>query len=242
MIWVRAVLLFVVPYLLLASNLAWAQGTQSFYEGNFAGAYLNIPIESYRDRQFARVVRQQYDFSCGSAALATLLTYHYDIPRSESNLFVAMWEAGEQDNIRKRGFSLLDMKRLLERGGVTANGYQLPFEKLKELRIPGIALVNVNGYAHFVVVKGVRDDQVLLGDPSIGLIVRSKEEFLNNWNGTILFIQNFTAHGRASWNAEKDWSAHPDARTQDLIALPDLAVETLHATRFLNSGFSVGAR
>jgi hypothetical protein len=40
----------------------------------------NVLVKSMKERKFEQVVRQQYDFSCGSAALATLLTYHYENP------------------------------------------------------------------------------------------------------------------------------------------------------------------
>ncbi|MDF0678119.1 MAG: hypothetical protein P0107_03335 [Nitrosomonas sp.] len=37
------------------------------------GANFNI-----QGKSFSTVYRQQFDFSCGSAALASLLTFHYD--------------------------------------------------------------------------------------------------------------------------------------------------------------------
>lgn len=212
----------------------------ALFDIDYAGANIRVPIESYRDRQFARVIRQQYDFSCGSAALATLLTHHYQIEKTETDLFIAMWEAGEKELIKKRGFSLLDMKRYLERGGIAADGFKVPFDKLNELRLPGIALINVNGYRHFVVIKGVRDDRVLIGDPSLGLIVRSRKDFLASWDGTMLFLRNYVAYGRATWNDEADWQAHPAGRPDDALFARDLAAETLHYTRFPNSGFAVG--
>jgi predicted double-glycine peptidase len=213
---------------------------EALYEAIYADTFLRVPVQTYHDRQYARVIRQRYDFSCGSAALATLLTYHYDIPRTEVDVFVSMWEAGEKDLIRERGFSLLDMKRYLLEGGVQADGFNVPIDKLEELALPGIALINSNGYSHFVVVKGVRGDAVLIGDPSVGLVVRSKEEFLETWNGTMLFLRGFVPWGRASWNDTQDWSAHPTGRPFDRLPLPDLAIETLHATRAFNSGFAVG--
>src|SRR3546814_13412897 len=62
------------------------------------------------DIPFRSVIRQRYDFSCGSAALATLLTYHYGAPTSEAMPFRAMWEKGDREAIRKVGFSMLDMR------------------------------------------------------------------------------------------------------------------------------------
>ena len=36
---------------------------------------LTVPSQSFAELRFRDVVRQKYDFSCGSAAVATLLTY-----------------------------------------------------------------------------------------------------------------------------------------------------------------------
>src|SRR3982751_2740067 len=68
-----------------------------------------LPVTSMVGRRFGTVVRQQYDFSCGSAALATLLRYHYEDPQTEQSVFLDMFRDGDQDQIRRLGFSLLDM-------------------------------------------------------------------------------------------------------------------------------------
>ena len=94
-----------------------------------SGIY-NLKIESIKERRFKEVVRQQYDFSCGSAAVATLLTYHYRQPISEQAVFTAMLENGDQERIRREGFSLLDMKNFLESQGYRSNGYRVAIDKL----------------------------------------------------------------------------------------------------------------
>ncbi|MEM6648769.1 MAG: C39 family peptidase [Pseudomonadota bacterium] len=224
----------------LSSSIAVAQTDKKHppYERIFAGTNISIPVETYRERQFARVIRQEKDFSCGSAALATLLTHHYGIPRTERDLFTVMFEIGDQDSIRQRGFSLLDMQSYLKREGLVADGYAMDLEKVMQVGVPGIALIDVNGYKHFVVIKGVKDNRVLIGDPSTGLVVRSKREFEASWDGTILFIRSNVAQGKASWNMAEDWRAHPVGRPIDGPTFSDLQQETLHNTRVLNSGFN----
>ena len=37
---------------------------------------VNVPVTSLKDIKFQRTLRQQYDYSCGAAALATLLSHH----------------------------------------------------------------------------------------------------------------------------------------------------------------------
>ena len=57
-------------------------------------------VRSLQEAKFAATIRQQYDFSCGSAALATLLTHHYQFPVSEDAVFDAMFAGGDQANHR----------------------------------------------------------------------------------------------------------------------------------------------
>jgi predicted double-glycine peptidase len=220
--------------------LPQAARAQAVYESFYADANVLVPIQTFRDRQYARVVRQEYDFSCGSAALATLLTFHYDMPRTERDVFTAMWEAGEQDKIRARGFSLLDMKRYLEAAGLRADGYAMPLEKVEEIGVPGIALIDQDGYKHFVVVKGVLGDRVLVGDPAGGLVARDRRAFERSWDGTIFFLRSLIAQGQSAWNAEADWAAQPQGRPFDRLPLADLADETLLNTRLPTSGFGLG--
>src|SRR5215470_19450925 len=81
--------------------------------GSF-GTTATVAVKSYVARKFETVVKQRYDFSCGSAALATLLTFHYGRAVSEEQVFDAMWSVGDKANIRAKGFSLLDMKLYLQ--------------------------------------------------------------------------------------------------------------------------------
>jgi predicted double-glycine peptidase len=111
---------------------------------------------------FRTVVRQRYDFSCGSAALATLLTYHYAQPTNETMTFSSMWKHGDQEAIRKAGFSMLDMRNYLGSVGLRAEGFRFDIEDFKKVRRPGIALMNLNGYKHFVVIKGITNNSVLV--------------------------------------------------------------------------------
>jgi uncharacterized protein len=68
------------------------------------GGNYNVQVMSWAEIPFRTIVRQQYDFSCGSAAVATLLTHHYGRPTAEHHSFAAMWKAGDQKIIQKSGF------------------------------------------------------------------------------------------------------------------------------------------
>ncbi|MDJ0943663.1 MAG: C39 family peptidase [Kiloniellales bacterium] len=169
------------------------------------GGSFNVKVASVREARFKNVVKQQYDFSCGAAAVATVMTYHYERPIEEAEVFSAMFEAGDKEKIQQVGFSLLDMKNYLETQGYRANGYEVPLDKLVEAQIPGIALINTRGYMHFVVVKGVTADHVLVADPAMGNRVYPREDFEAMWNGIVFVILDDDEIAAAHFNQERDW-------------------------------------
>jgi predicted double-glycine peptidase len=194
-----------------------------------------ISVVSYRDIPFRTVVRQRYDFSCGSAALATLLRYHYDRDVGEERVFRAMYAAGDQDTIRRVGFSLLDMKQFLEANGFQADGFRLGLADLAEMNKPAIVMINTAGYKHFVVFKGTNDGRVLIGDPALGLKIYTRDEFTAMWNGVAFVVrepadQFNQAAEWTPWNRSRPWQALPNTSLAELTReLPPLYQVT---TRF----------
>lgn len=176
----------------------------------FAGAF-SLPVESQSESRWRTVVRQRYDFSCGSAAVATLLGYHYATPIGEDTVFREMYIAGDQDKIRAEGFSMLDMKRFLDRRGLQTDGFRLDLDKLAALQVPAIVLVNTRGYRHFVVVRGVQADRVLLADPAAGNVAITRSEFERIWNGVALAARARLDIARAHFNLARDWDDWPRA-------------------------------
>lgn len=170
-----------------------------------AGDYA-VPIKSMAERRFLTVVRQRHDFSCGSAAVATLLRFHYGKDATEQSVFMGMWQKGDRDEIRRLGFSLLDMKRYLNAHGVRAEGYIVSLDDVARTRIPGIALINVRGYRHFVVVKGVEGGQVLVGDPSLGIRLIDVKSFRAMWNGILFALGDGAEEGKRSFGRESEWA------------------------------------
>lgn len=173
-----------------------------------SGGTFSVPVASMKDLRFRNTLRQKYDFSCGSAALATLLTHHYGYPVSEQTIFQEMYERGDKAKIRKEGFSLLDMKAYLEAHGYQADGFVADVGKLVVAGIPAIALVKENGYFHFVVIKGLRDGRVLIGDPSAGTRAMPQRQFKDIWVNQILFVIRNKIE-MASFNADADWRLAP---------------------------------
>tara|TARA_R110001606_G_scaffold389532_1_gene555721 strand:+ start:273 stop:971 length:699 start_codon:yes stop_codon:yes gene_type:complete len=201
-------------------------GIASFSSG--AGGSFNVPVVSLKEARFKTVIKQQYDFSCGSAALATLLKFHYDTDTDEQSVFKAMYDVGDQAKIKKLGFSLLDMKKFLQSIDLKADGFKLTLEKLRQVGVPAIALVETSGYKHFVVVKGIRGNEVVLGDPAMGVRVLGIPDFEKIWNGIAFLIRNKASVGKESFNQEEDWSVRIKAPFGTSLSRQSLASFTVH--------------
>jgi predicted double-glycine peptidase len=179
-------------------------------------ASYEVRVHSMKELRFRSTTHQQYDFSCGSAALATLLTYHYGYPVSETTAFQAMWEHGDQAKIRREGFSLLDMQRYLAEIGFKADGFTVPLQKLVDSKLPAIVLITEKGYNHFVVIKGAEDGRILLGDPSSGTRAITREHFESIWPTRLLFVIH-DAPTKPAFNTAMDWRAAPHAPLADSV-------------------------
>ena len=174
------------------------------------GGRYAVKVTSLREARFKATTHQQYDFSCGSAAVATLLTHQYDYPVTEQQVFEEMFALGDQEKIRREGFSLLDIKTYLNVHQFQADGFALPLTKLLESGIPAIVLIAENGYHHFVVIKGLRDGRVLIGDPSNGTRAVARTSFEAAWVNKLLFVIH-NKQEQAKFNVETDWQVAPRA-------------------------------
>jgi predicted double-glycine peptidase len=144
------------------------------------------PVRSLLEMRRDRVVVQQWDLSCGAAALATVLNYQHGDPVSEREIARGLIEREEYLEqpllVRARqGFSLLDLKRYVDRRAYRGIGYgQLTLADLIE-RAPVIVPVRFHGYNHFVVFRGALGNRVLLADPAFGNRTMLASKFEGAW-------------------------------------------------------------
>ena len=135
------------------------------------------------------VVIQQWDASCGAAALATVLTYAFADPVTERAIAQAMLRRTDPLRVKVRGgFSLLDMKRYAEGRGYAAEGFrQLTIPELLAMRSP-IVPIDELGHAHFVVVRGNIGNELDIADPAFGNRRISVGQFQGMWRDGIGFV------------------------------------------------------
>lgn len=144
------------------------------------------PVTSLLEMRHQNVVVQEWDLSCGAAALATILNHQYDDPVSEREVAAGLIDRDEYlanpDLVRlQHGFSLLDLKRFVDERGYQGIGYgALDFQDLVDMA-PIIVPVDLSGYPHFVVFRGALGNRVLLADPAFGNRTMLASKFESAW-------------------------------------------------------------
>ena len=152
------------------------------------GALIYKNIISMREARYSDLIEQETDFSCGAAALATILKYAYSKNLSEEDVLRGMMEISDQALVRRRGFSLLDIKRYVQALGLRGRGYKLGVPDLANIKIPTIVLLDIKGYKHFVVLQKATRDKVYVADPALGNKVMPINDFAKGWNGVVFAV------------------------------------------------------
>jgi predicted double-glycine peptidase len=151
-----------------------------------AAAENRAPVKSLKEIRRGNVVTQEWDLSCGAAALTTLLNIQHGDPVTEKEVARGLIKRQEYidqpELVRIReGFSLLDLKRYVDQRGYDGIGYgKLEVENLTELA-PILVPINTVGYNHFVIFRGMAGNRVLLADPAWGNRTMTIERFERSW-------------------------------------------------------------
>ena len=120
--------------------------------------------------------------------MATIFNEAFGRSTTEQQVLVNMLKIADPDIVREKGFSLLDMKNYALSIGMQAEGYRLDYDKLTELDLPSIALLDIKGYKHFVIIRKAYPDRVAVGDPALGNRTMSRRDFEESWNDVAFVI------------------------------------------------------
>ena len=147
---------------------------------------LNEPVETpipVVEQQFRNIVHQAYDYSCGSAALTTLLNGYLGRKFAEKQVMDGLLRFGEYDKIvERRGFSMLDMKRLATALGHSSNGFKGTLDELKKLDHPAIVAIHYMNFKHFVIIKKYQEGRFFIADPALGNLSFPEAKFDEIWD------------------------------------------------------------
>ncbi|UIZ57014.1 C39 family peptidase [Acinetobacter sp. SCLZS86] len=183
-----------------------------------------VQIKPALEDQFRGIVRQAYDYSCGSAALTTLLNGYVGTQLNEQQTMSGLLRYGEYERIiERRSFSLLDMKRFVAALGFESGGYRGEFSDLVKQGQPAIVPISYAGFKHFVVYKAYKNGRVYVADPALGNISFDEERFKEVWENNTLFLINVAPQHRQSMLALQETDLrHVEDATVNRYAFVDI--------------------
>lgn len=187
-----------------------------------------VEVKPAVENQFRGIVRQAYDYSCGSAALTTLLNGHVGTQLTEQQTMEGLLRFGEYDRIvERRSFSLLDMKRFVTAIGLESGGFKGEFSDLIKQDQPAIVPISYAGFKHFVVYKAYKNGRVYVADPALGNISFDQERFKEIWENNTLFLISVPKQQQKNLLALQDADLrHVDDATINRYALVDAQFST----------------
>lgn len=153
-----------------------------------------IDYSTQRDQE---LIRQTKQYSCGSAALATLMKYYVGFENfTESTALEKL--ALDKD----REISLFEIKEVIKLYGFDSVGLEIMKDDILKIQKPVIAYIKTPLNAdHFVVIKGIYRNKIFIGDPAIGNYFLTSKQFFKVWlidntdSGLVLFIKNAPQNG-----------------------------------------------
>ncbi|MBT3272847.1 MAG: hypothetical protein HN368_06815 [Spirochaetales bacterium] len=144
-----------------------------------------IPMETLR---FQWVYEQRYDYSCGAAALASLISIYWETEIHEEELL----EILPNEDTPRADTTLLDLSRMVESLGFEAAAFDVSFEALTAaIDVYGPVIVHLNqNDGHYVLVIDYRDGFLIIGDPSAGGTAWTAARFKRLWSRVALIIRH----------------------------------------------------
>jgi len=125
------------------------------------------------------IVMQSRNYTCGPAALATVLqNMGFNVTEHELKVLAGTDETGT---------SMHGLAQAARSKGLSAAGMKLSTD---ELRPNNIVHVILDGTPHYSVIKEVTNESVRLADPSLGNIELTREKFNEIYTGNALVITN----------------------------------------------------
>ena len=146
-----------------------------------------VKFRSWQDMLEGNVVMQGQDFSCGAAALATMLNYYFGQEVSEQAIIdsiIAESSEAEIEILKTKGFSFTQLRDEAVRRGFKTEIDTFPLDRIHKFPIPMIVYVEKHGFKHFAVLKGVRNGEAFIADPSRGNLQLHFDEFVKEWKNS----------------------------------------------------------
>lgn len=146
---------------------------------------LGVGLPHFHPSPKLPMILQDERAECGHACVAMISNYwghHLDL-----------YSLRSIRNTSSKGVTLLDINQLFEQLGFATRPLQVPIESLHLIKCPAILHWNMN---HFVVLKRVKKNKIVIHDPAFGVRHCSVDELSQAFTGIVLEVEkssNFQA-------------------------------------------------
>ncbi|TQR61630.1 C39 family peptidase [Campylobacter troglodytis] len=137
-------------------------------------------VKSYQELRNKELIKQNYEQSCGTASLATLLNM-IDVQKfSELEILQMMSEK----ELRTDMVSFADLIAVFDKLGYEGSAYQITRQSLdKLLDIPLLVKIEDDPrFPHFVIIINSKGNFLQVFDPSFGRYLSLKRQFFSIWD------------------------------------------------------------
>ncbi|MEM5777807.1 MAG: cysteine peptidase family C39 domain-containing protein [Candidatus Aenigmatarchaeota archaeon] len=173
----------------------------------------NFEIKSYKELRVGETIIQTHEYSCGAAALATLMNMMGGRAEEKDVLYSIF---GDNLPLIKKG-NKYELRALtladLEKAGKDKKFKVLSFQALEgndalklisELK-PVIARINLyDEKLHFVVIKDINDGWISILDPGYGSFVVPISDFISWWESGERILLTISRYPFYVWQDEKN--------------------------------------
>jgi predicted double-glycine peptidase len=153
--------------------------------------HIQQEVEDWRQLKRRNIVMQRHDYSCGAAAVATVVRYYWGDDVTEEyflRMILATLSPAELQERVKNGLTMTDLRLAAVRGGYQATIGRLTFDKLTNTKVPLVVGITFRGFDHFVVYRGWDGYYVYLADPIRGNIRLPAWEFVEQWQKNAVLV------------------------------------------------------
>ena len=152
---------------------------------------IQVYVPSWKELQRRNIVMQTHDYSCGAAALATVIRYYWNDPVGELHIIEGILRTLSPDEVKdrmKHGLAISDLRRAAVQMGYLSTIGTMSFERLSQARVPLVVPLKIKQYDHFVVYRGIADGRVYLADPIRGNVRPTIAEFCQQWQKNAILV------------------------------------------------------
>ena len=126
-----------------------------------------------------KFVRQQGIKDCGVTCLYNIIRYY------KGNISIdKLRNLTKTDN---NGTSIYNIVEVSNKLGLKSNAYMCKYNSLNKISWPFIAHIKLDEkYDHFIVIKNIKKDKIIVEDPIRGKVIYDKNMFLKEWTNDLV--------------------------------------------------------